>query len=428
MAESVVAGGPVDERGGRSAPADRRGRNAWVLVVFTTLTNLADGITKITLPMIATSLTRSPALVSGVLLTLSLPWLLIALPVGVLVDRADRRRLLWLADGLRTTAVLGLLALLATGRMALPMLYAGGAALGVAEVIALTSAAAIVPDAVAPAGRERVNTWMSAAETLCNEFAGPFLGGLLVVAGAAIALGATVGGYLLAMVVLVFLAGRFRVQRAVGEPAPSVREQAVEGVRFLWRQSLLRMLALTVAVLVSCWGAWFALMPLVATRMMGLNAGEYGALVAALGVGGLAGALAVGAANRLFGRRRVMFANVFLTCGMVAVPAVTANVWAVGFAAFLGGMGGGLWTVNSRIIGQTLVSPDMMGRYSAAARLFGWGAIPLGTALAGVLAQWFGPKVAFGVFAVSTAVIIVPFLRTFTPGALTDIEARLRRP
>lgn len=425
VAEPVIADGPVNGRGERSSIADRR--NAWVLVVFTTLTNLADGVTKIALPLIATSLTRSPVLVSGVLLTLSLPWLLIALPVGVLVDRADRRRLLWFAGGMRVTVVLGLLTLVAAGRMALPMLYAGGAALGVAEVIALTSAAAIVPDAVAPTARERVNTWMSAAETLCNEFAGPFLGGLLVVAGAAVALGATVGGYLLAMVVLVFLAGRFRVQRAVGGPAPSVREQAIEGVRFLWRQRLLRMLALTVTVLVTCWGAWFALMPLVATKVMGLNAGEYGALVAALGVGGLAGALAVGASNRLFGRRRVMFANVFLTCAMVAVPAVTTNVWAVGFAAFLGGVGGGLWTVNSRTISQILVSPDMMGRYSAAARLFGWGSIPLGTALAGVLAQWFGPKAAFVVFAVATAAVIFPFLRTFTPGALADIEARLSR-
>ncbi|MEV5570072.1 MFS transporter [Spirillospora sp. NPDC052269] len=427
MTEAVITDGPVDGRGERSRIADRRGRNAWVLVVFTILTNLADGITKIALPMIATSLTHSPALVSGVLLTLSLPWLLIALPVGVLVDRADRRGLLWVAGGMQMAIVLVLLALVAADRMTLPVLYAGGAALGVAEVIALTSAAAIVPAAVAPAGRQRVNTWMSAAETLCNEFAGPFLGGLLMVAGAAVALGTTVGGYLLAMVFLVFLAGRFRVQRAVGGPVPSVREQAAEGVRFLWRQRLLRMLALTVAVLATCWGAWFALMPLVATRMMGLNAGEYGALVAALGVGGVVGTLAVGVLNRLFGRRRVMFANVFLTCAMVAVPAATTNVWAVGFAAFLGGLGGGLWTVNSRTLSQVLVDPDMMGRYSAASRLFGWGSIPLGTALAGALAQWFGPQAAFGVFAAATAVIVVPFLRTFTSDALTDIEARLAR-
>lgn len=47
---------------------------------------------------------------------------------------------------------------------------------------------------------------------------------------------------------------------------------------------------------------------------------------------------------------------------------MTTNVSTVGFAALLGGMGGG-WTVNSRTISQLLVSSDTMGRYSAAARL-----------------------------------------------------------
>lgn len=399
-------------------------RNTWVLVVFTALTNLADGVTKVALPLMATSLTRSPALVSGVLLTLTLPWLLVALPVGVLVDRADRRRLLWLANGMRMTVVLGLLASAAAHQVTLVMLYGGGAILGIAEVIALTSAAAIVPDAVAPAGRERANTWVSAAETLCNEFAGPFVGGLLVAAGAALALGATTGAYVAAIIVLSLLAGRFRVRRSE-VTTQSVRAQAAEGVRFLWRQPLLRTQALTVTVLITCWSAWLALMPLVAIEAMGLSADQYGTLVGALGIGGLTGALAMRTANRALGRRRVMFANVFLTGAMVAVPALTTNVWAVGFAAFLGGVGGGLWTVNARTIAQTLVSADMMGRYSAANRMVSWGSIPLGTAVAGMLAQWLGYRIAFAVFAAATVAVIIPFLRAFTPQALTELETRL---
>lgn len=43
-----------------------------------------------------------------------------------------------------------------------------------------------------------------------------------------------------------------------------------------------------------------------------------------------------------------------------------------------------------------------MGRYSAVARLFGWGSIHLGAGLAGVPAQWLGFRVAFCVFAVAT--------------------------
>jgi hypothetical protein len=127
------------------------------------------------------------------------------------------------------------------------------------------------------------------------------------------------------------LVGRFKVARAASEPIPSVNKQIAEG---------------------------------------------------------LVGTFSVSTANRLFGRRWVMFANVFLTSSMVAVPAVTANVWAAGAAAFLGGMGATLWVVNSRSISQMLVSAEMMGRYNSVARLTNWGPIALGAALAAALAQW----------------------------------------
>ena len=402
--------------GGRTA--DPSQRNTRVLTAFTAVTNLADGMTKVALPLVATALTTSPSLVSGVVLTLSLPWLMTALHVGVLVDRADRRRLLWLANAIRVTVISALLAAIAWHVVRLAMVYASAAALGVAEVIALTSASAMIPDAVAPALRERANVWVTAAETLCNELLGPFLGGLLVAVSAAAALGTSTGCYVIAIVILPLLIGRFKVTRAADTPLPPVNKQVADGLRFLWRQPLLRLFSLTVAVLITCWAAWFALMPLVATKDWGLSPLAYGSMVGALGFGGIVGTLTVRTANRLFGHRLVMFANVFLTSSMVAIPALTANAWAAGAGAFLGGMGGTLWVVNSRTISQALVSPEMMGRYNSVARLFSWGPIPLGAALAGGLAQFFGYRLAFGVVAVASLAVIVPFLRVFKPGVL----------
>lgn len=425
MADRAVSSTTSPDLSLQSPPADPSTRNTWVLVSFTAVTNLTDGVTKVAFPLVAISLTDSPALVSGVLLTLTLPWLLVAMHVGVLVDRSDRRKLLWLANTMRMTVVLSLFTAVATDVVSLPMLYGGGLILGVAEVIALTSAAALVPAAVAPAGRERANTWVTGAETLCNEFAGPFVGGILVAASASIALGATIAGYALAILILPFLVGRFRIERQSGQPRLTVHQQIGEGLRFLWNQRLLRMLSLTVTGLVTCWSAWFALMPLIATKELGLSADRYGMLVGALGVGGVVGTMSVGLANRLLGRRWVMFGNIFFSASMVAVPALTRNVWAIGAAAFLGGMGGTLWVVNSRSISQTMVGAELMGRYSAAARLFSWGSIPVGAAVSGALAQWLGYRVTFGLFAVATTVVIVPFLRIFTPKVLTEVEARI---
>jgi predicted MFS family arabinose efflux permease len=210
------------------------------------------------------------------------------------------------------------------------------------------------------------------------------------------------------MAILPLLVGRFKVARAAGVPIPSVSKQVGEGLRFLWHQRLLRLLAL---------------MPLVATKQWSLSPTGYGALAGALGVGGLVGTLSVSTANRLFGRRWVMFANVFLTCSMMAVPAVTANVWAAGAAAFLGGMGrhpvGGQLPQHqpdARERGDD--GPLQLGR--PAVQL---GPLALGAALAGALAQWLGYRPAFGVFAVATAVVIIPFLRTFTPAVLAELES-----
>jgi MFS family permease len=419
---------PAVEPGG--PPADVWRRNTAVLVAFTAVTNLADGVMKIALPLVATSLTKSPALVSSVLLTLTLPWLLTALHVGVLVDRLDRRKLLWLAGVIQIAVLAVLFSLDLLEALSLPAIYGCGVVLGVAEVISMTSAAAIIPDAVAIAGRERVNTWVTGAETLCNEFAGPFAGGLLVGAGTAFALGATLTGYLLGAGVLLLLVGRFRVVAMVtpGMERQPIHTQISDGLRFMWEHRLLRMLALVVAVLGSCWGAWFAVMPLYATHVMGLSAADYGVLVGMLGVGGMVGTIIVSWSNRILGRRWTMIVDVFLTAALVTAPAVTTNMAAVACAAFLGGMGGTLWTVNSRTVGQILVPTEMMGRFGAAFRLFALGSTPVGAGLAGALAEWFSAPVALAVFAAGSLAVFVPFVRVFTATSEADIENRLKHP
>jgi MFS family permease len=405
--------------------AEASQRNTVVLVGFTAITNLSDGVLKVALPLIATTLTDSPALVSGVFVTLMLPWILSALHVGVLVDRVDRRTLLWLANIVR----MGMLAILLTAAgldaLTLPIIYGCGLILGLAEVVALTSAAALIPTAVAPVYRERANSWLTAAETVCNEFIGPFLGGLLVAAGAMFALGGTAGGYALTTVALLFLVGRFRPRVDLDKPRPSVNSQIGEALRFLWQQRVLRVMTLLVAVLCSLWGAWLGLMPLYATQDMGISAATYGLLVGALGAGGTVGSVVVGRLNRVFGRRQVMFANIPFTAAMVAFPAVSTNVWLVGLGAFLGGLGGGLWVVNARTVSQTLVETEMMGRYSAVSRMFGWGASPVGAAVAGLLAEGFGVQLAFVVFTGIALIVIVPFMRDFSPAVAADIDARL---
>ena len=83
----------------------RLGLPFWQLWSASTLSNLADGLVKIALPLIAVTLTDSPGLVAGVTLAVTLPWLVFALPAGALADRVDRRIAMVAANVARAAAV-----------------------------------------------------------------------------------------------------------------------------------------------------------------------------------------------------------------------------------------------------------------------------------------------------------------------------------
>jgi MFS family permease len=87
-----VAAIPQHPTRGTAADPPTLGGAFWRLWVSSGLSNLADGIAKIALPLIAVRFTRSPTLIAGLTFALTLPWLLFALPAGVLADRLDRRR------------------------------------------------------------------------------------------------------------------------------------------------------------------------------------------------------------------------------------------------------------------------------------------------------------------------------------------------
>jgi MFS family permease len=407
-----------------SAPVPGR-RNEWLLVLFTATTNTADAVIKIALPLLAVRLTRSPAVVAAVAATLTLPWLVSALHVGVLVDRLNRRTLMVGAEFARLAMVGLLLLAVAADVVTLPLIFGSALVFGVAEVVALVSAASIVPSAVPRERWQQASARITAMEYLCNGFLGAPVGGFLVAAGFAIAFGSTGALYLIGATLLALMVGRFTAT-ATG-PRRSAGAEIREGLRFLWDSRLLRTMALLIAVLAGCWSAWLALIPVYAVGgPLDLTAGEYGLLLTCLGAGGVAGTLLVGPVNRLLGRRWSMFCDIIgsfvLVAAPAALPGARSSVWVIGAAAVVAGAGGTMWTVNSRVITQSLVPGEMLGRFTAASRMVSWGMAPVAAALGGVLASLFGYRVAFGTFAVLCLLMVRPFLAVVTSDAIAEAD------
>nr|BFD87490.1 hypothetical protein StreXyl84_68910 [Streptomyces sp. Xyl84] len=178
--------------------------------------NAGDGITRTLLPLLVVAHHPDPAAVAGLTAVNMLPWLLFALPAGVLVDRTDRRRVVLASNVVRAAALAAAALLLARDRP-LGLLYALAFVLGIAETLADTAAPAMLPRLVEERHLERANGRLSAAQIVLNETAGPPVAGLLAGLTAAAALAAGGALYALAALLLLGLAPLVRPGRG---PAP----------------------------------------------------------------------------------------------------------------------------------------------------------------------------------------------------------------
>lgn len=401
-------------------------RNEWLLISFTGTTNTADAVMRVALPLLATTLTDSPALIAAVAIMLTLPWLVTALHIGVLVDRKNRRSLMVGAEIARMAAMAVILLAVGTGTVSLPLIFAVAVALGVAEVVAQLSTMSIIPTAAPKSRWQTLNARLTATEYVTFSFVGAPIGGFLVAAGFAVAFSTTGAVYLLGALLLTMLVGDFAVKKSKA-PRPT-RVEIREGLSFLWQHKLLRTMAMLITVMAGCWAAWYAIIPAYAVGgPLALTPQQYGFLLTCLGAGGVLGTALVGPVNRLIGRRWAMFADIIGTVFMVGVPALLptrpSSAWMVGAAAFVAGVGGTMWTVNSRVISQSLVPNELLGRFSAASRLISWGMVPVAAAIAGGLAQLLGFRAAFGFFAVACLLLVYPFLRVITDEAVAAADA-----
>jgi len=131
------------------------GRPFHILWLSTAVSNLGDGITLVVLPLLAASLTRDPALIAGVATAQRLPWLFFTLISGVMVDRADRRRL-QVYTNLFRAVILGALAVaLLAGWSSIYLIFMAAFFLGVAEALFDNAAFALLPALVAHDELER---------------------------------------------------------------------------------------------------------------------------------------------------------------------------------------------------------------------------------------------------------------------------------
>jgi MFS family permease len=388
-------------------PEPKLPRNFWLLWWAAAGSNLADGIFKLIVPLVAITLTRDPILVSGITVVSSLPWLVFALPVGAWVDRLDRRTVMLVANTIRCALLAVVSITFAVGVSSIWVLYALGLAVGIAEVFYDTSSQSILPQVVGKRALAKANGFLYGAEMTANTFIGPPVGGLLMGVSVALAFATPAALWGLAVGALFCIRGGYRAERS-GEPKNLFKEIG-EGLGYLFHHSVLRTLALMtgVANLASSGSSTMIVLFAVGEESeMGLNDTQFGMLFAVSAVGSLIGAVAAQKVAKLVGRTIALCGLPALVGLYLMTPYFTANVYVFAAMGIVSGFAISVWNVIVVSLRQGIVPEALLGRLNSSYRLLSWGTIPLGSALGGVIARWLGLRPVFLIFGLVVVALV----------------------
>ncbi len=254
------------------------------------LSELGSQVSTVAYPLLVLALTGSPARAGVVGLAATLPLPLLALPAGVLADHLDRKRVMLACDAIRAAALAALSIAILSGSVAYP----------VAIVVAFVDGSLMTLSFVTERGvlRQLVPADQLSAAFARNESAfyassivGPPLGGLLFAISRAVPFLADAVSYVFSATATLLTRTPFQQERT--EARGRIRVELTSGLRWLWRQPLLRASALLAAASNPTYRALYLLLVVLAKRH-GASSSLVGLMFAIIAVGGLLGGLIAG--------------------------------------------------------------------------------------------------------------------------------------
>lgn len=369
----------------RHNPAFRR------LQVAGGVDGIGDGAFAAAVPLLAITVTRDPRLVSVVSAAALLPWLLFSLPVGALVDRRDRIALMWQSQVLQAVAVSGIAVLAATGRVGVVDLGALALVIGIGEVIFGNASQAVLPDLVPRESLHRANGAQYAVQTVCGLFVGPPLGSLLFGLAVALPFGLDAASFAISAALLATLPRR----RAPVPPVVPLRRSIAEGLRFLLGDRLLRTLAILLGVNNFCGQFGASTLALFATETLGVSQRGYGILLVGTAVGAVIGGLCNARVVERIGEAAALLFELGAMGVVYLAMGLAPNAVTLGLCMALNGFLITLWNIVTVSLRQELVPNQLLGRVNSAYRMLGWGMMPLGALVGGLVAFHWGLRAPY---------------------------------
>lgn len=385
------------------------GVNYWKLWIASVISNFGDGLALVAYPWLASAVTRNPIHIALVGVATRIPWLVFTLPAGVITDRVDRKKLVVTMDTLRAlitfavSAIVlasqdvlpspeelegGVLPAIANPALLLTTIYASALLLGMAEVLRDNAGQTLMPSVVDKSHLEKANGRLWGAEMVMNSFVGPPLAGVLLGIAFSLPFFVDAATFAVSAAILALLTGSFRAAAGeVGTARPSFGSDLKEGFLWLWRHPLLRRLAVILGILNALGSGTLAVFVLFGQEILGLGASEFGLLLTAGAAGGVVGSLvASGFSEKLGSGATLQFTLITgaLTSIGIGLTSSAVLVWIMFAVTSLGAV---MWNVVTVSLRQTIIPDRLLGRVNSVYRFFGWGMMPIGAFLGGLLAE-----------------------------------------
>ena len=384
------------------------------------LSNLGDGVRITALPLLASSLTRDPVAIGVVTAASFLPWIIFSPIAGVIADRSDRRWLIAVSQLGRGLAVSGFAWLVVGGNQSLVAIYLVALLIGAGEVLVDSASQAAIP-MVAPGGQlEKANSRMIAVEILTNDVVGAPLGGWLFALSAAIPFGLDAVTFLGGAALVAGISRPLRAEQT--KEARSLRGDIAEGFRYLWHHPLLRGLVVTISLVNLAATAASSLLVLLVLEQLDMSEVGFGLLIGVGAIGGIAGSLSAQRLVTRFGRRAMLIAPMAVEAVALAATGLAPGVILAGVGVLLSGASIGVFNVVGRSIRQAVTPDRLLGRVVATFRLFGYGVIPIGALVGGVIGRAAGVPATYLLAAGAVGLLTVAMARVVTPERLSEGE------
>jgi MFS family permease len=355
------------------------------------ISNLSDGLLAVAAPLLAISLTRDPVLISLLSAFVMLPWLLFAIPIGLIVDRSDKRLLITFTNSMRFITA-GLVALaVSTDHITIYWLLLATFIIGTCEVATDTATQSLIPVILEKKNFEKANSRLNIAETVIQNFIGAPLSGFLYASAIVLPFILNSLGFLIAAIFVFMIPAHLISHGSSVAVTDSEKKSFIGDIKFglsyLWNDRPLRRLVATTTSLGFFYSLSTSTLILFITETLDLPTQYFGVLLAGAGSGAVLGGILTASLSKKFGRGAVLAVAIFISSITVLFQGLAPNYWVYGVIGFVSSFTITNWNISLMSCYQVLIPSELYGRIHGARRTFVWGVMPIGAFLGGVIAH-----------------------------------------